>query len=69
MYYFILFKASWCGHCQHFIKSAKPFITKYIEDNDYQIIDNVRECYIDGCWNKDSSDEYLTEIEFPVRKM
>lgn len=34
MYYFILFKASWCGHCQHFIESAKPIITKYIKDND-----------------------------------
>ena len=34
MYYFILFKASWCGHCQHFIESAKPIITKYIKEND-----------------------------------
>ncbi len=41
---------------------------EYYEDNGYEIIDNVRECYIDGCWNKDNSDDYLTEIEFPVRK-
>ena len=43
-------------------------ILKYIEDNEYEIIDNVRECYIDGCWNKDDENDYLTEIQFPVRK-
>ena len=43
-------------------------ILKYIEDNNYEIIDNVRECYIDGCWNKNNVNDYLTEIQFPVKK-
>ena len=41
---------------------------KYIEENGYEIIDYPRECYIDGCWNKESVDEWLTEIQIPVKK-
>ena len=51
------------------LRESYNIILKYIEDNGYEIIDNVRECYIDGCWNKDNVDDYLTEIEFPVRKI
>ena len=43
-------------------------ILKYIEDNGYEIIDNPRECYIDGCWNKENVEDYLTEIQFPVKR-
>lgn len=43
-------------------------IMKYIEDNGYEIIDYPRECYIDGCWNKKVVDEWLTEIQVPVKK-
>ena len=43
-------------------------ILKFIEDNGYEVIDNPRECYIDGCWNKDNEDNYLTEIQFPIKK-
>ena len=50
------------------LRDSYNIILKYIEDNGYEIIDNVRECYIDGCWNKDNIDDYLTEIEFPVKK-
>ena len=50
------------------LRDSYNTILKYIEANGYEIIDNARECYIDGCWNKASVDDYLTEIEFPVRK-
>lgn len=50
------------------LRDSYNIILKYIEDNGYEIIDSVRECYIDGCWNKENVDDYLTEIEFPVRK-
>lgn len=50
------------------LRDSYNIILKYIEENDYEIIDNPRECYIDGCWNKENVDEYLTEIEFPVKK-
>ena len=50
------------------LRDSYNIILKYIEDNGYEIIDNVRECYIDGCWNKDNVEDYLTEIQFPVIK-
>ena len=50
------------------LRDSYNIILKYIEDNGYEIIDNARECYIDGCWNKEDEKDYLTEIQFPVRK-
>lgn len=51
------------------LRDSYNIILKYIEDNGYKIIDNPRECYIDGCWNKEKEEEYLTEIQFPVKKI
>ena len=42
-------------------------IMKFIEDNKLEIIDCPRECYIDGIWNKDNVDEWLTEIQVPIK--
>ena len=42
-------------------------IMKYIEDNKLEIIDFPRECYIDGIWNKDDINEWLTEIQVPIK--
>lgn len=44
-------------------------VLKWVENNGYEIIDNPRESYIDGAWNKDSAEDWLTEIQFPVRKI
>lgn len=41
---------------------------KWIEENGYQVLDNPRESYIDGIWNKESKDEWLTELQIPVTK-
>ena len=43
-------------------------ILLYIEENGYEICGNIRESYIDGVWNKDSEDEWLSEIQIPVVK-
>lgn len=45
---------------------AYGFIMKYIEENNYQIKDFPRERYIDGIWNKEDPNEWLTEIQVPV---
>ena len=50
------------------LRESYSIIMKYIEENGYEIIDYPRECYIDGCWNKKSVDEWLTEIQIPVKK-
>lgn len=43
-------------------------VLKYIEENGYEICGNIRESYIDGVWNKDNTEEWLSEIQIPVRK-
>ncbi|MDD6879126.1 MAG: MerR family transcriptional regulator [bacterium] len=42
-------------------------IMKYIEDNKLEIIDFPRECYIDGIWNKENIEDWLTEIQVPIK--
>lgn len=43
-------------------------IMKYIENNELEIIDYPRECYIDGIWNKDNIEDWLTEIQIPIKQ-
>lgn len=45
---------------------AYAYIMKYAEANGYKVTGNSRECYIDGIWNKESVDEWLTEIQLPI---
>jgi DNA-binding transcriptional MerR regulator len=49
------------------IGEAYAFIMKYAEDNGYKVAGLSRECYIDGIWNKESVDEWLTEIQLPIK--
>lgn len=42
-------------------------IMKYIEDNKLEILDYPRECYIDGIWNKEDINDWLTEIQVPIK--
>lgn len=39
---------------------------KWIQENKYTVIGNPRESYIDGIWNKESEEDWLTEIQIPV---
>lgn len=47
---------------------AYAFLMKWIEENQYKAIDVPRESYIDGIWNKESEEEWLTEIQIPISK-
>lgn len=49
------------------IGEAYAYIMKYAEENGYKIAGLSRECYIDGIWNKESVDDWLTEIQLPVK--
>ena len=49
------------------IGAAYAYIYQYAEDNGYEVAGLSRESYIDGVWNKDSVDEWLTEIQLPVK--
>jgi Predicted transcriptional regulators len=47
---------------------AYSFILNYAKENDYEMTGFMREVYIDGIWNKENPEDYLTEIQMPVRK-
>jgi DNA-binding transcriptional MerR regulator len=47
---------------------AYAYVFKWIEDNGYTAIDNPRESYIDGIWNKESEEDWLTELQVPIMK-
>ena len=40
----------------------------YAENKGYEATEPARFKYIDGIWNKESQDEWLTEIQLPVKK-
>ncbi len=42
-------------------------LMQWIEDNQAEIIGEPRESYIDGIWNQDSEENWLTEVQFPIR--
>ncbi|MFA6941144.1 MAG: MerR family transcriptional regulator [Clostridiaceae bacterium] len=58
----VMHKGSYSG-----LSKAYAYAFKWIEDNGYTAADNPRESYIDGIWNKDSIDEWLTELQIPVK--
>ena len=47
---------------------AYAYIFKWIEENGFTAADNPRESYIDGIWNKEKEDDWLTEIQVPIAK-
>ena len=49
------------------IGMAYGAVTKWAGENGYQIIGAPRESYIDGIWNKENEEEWLTEVQIPVK--
>lgn len=50
------------------IGKAYAYLFKWIDDNGYTVCDNPRESYIDGIWNKEKSEDWLTELQIPIEK-
>lgn len=48
------------------LRDAYAYILNYVREKGYKINGDIREVYIDGCWNKENEDEYLTEIQVPI---
>ena len=48
------------------LSKAYAYVFKWIEENGYSTADNPRESYIDGVWNKESDEDWLTELQIPV---
>lgn len=48
------------------IGEAYAFIMKYAEEDGYKVCGLSRECYIDGIWNKESVEDWITEVQLPI---
>lgn len=51
------------------LSKAYAFAFKWIEQNGYIASDSPRESYIDGIWNKDDENEWLTELQIPIKQI
>ncbi len=47
---------------------AYAYILKWVSENGYEIAEPIRESYIDGMWNKEDENDWLTEIQVPIKK-
>lgn len=59
----VLHKGGYAG-----LQNAYIYAFKWIEENGYAMADNPRESYIDGIWNKNNEEDWLTEIQIPIIK-
>ena len=50
------------------IQRSYSAVFNWIDGNGYRPIDHTRESYIDGIWNREDPDHWLTEIQVPVEK-
>ncbi|MCL2589265.1 MAG: MerR family transcriptional regulator [Oscillospiraceae bacterium] len=57
----VLHKGSYAG-----LSEAYAYAFKWIEENGYAAADNPRESYIDGIWNKEHEEDWLTELQIPI---
>jgi DNA-binding transcriptional MerR regulator len=48
--------------------NAYGAVFKWMEDNGYELSGHPRESYIDGIWNKETEDDWLTEVQFPLNQ-
>ena len=55
-----------CGSYDH-MEQAYSSILKYARENGYKITGLPRESYIDGIWNKEKEEDWLTEIQVPIQ--
>lgn len=49
------------------LPQAYLHLMQWIEKNDYRLAGLPRESYIDGVWNKESEQEWLTEVQIPIK--
>ena len=62
-------KRALCWHHMGPYTSLSETLTKlisYIETKGFVPTDNTRFCFIDGPWNKQNPEDYLTEIQIPI---
>jgi DNA-binding transcriptional MerR regulator len=50
------------------LPQAYAYAFKWIEENGYAVAEAPRESYIDGIWNKEKEEDWLTELQVPIVK-
>jgi len=50
----------------HITVKAYAYLLNYAKENGVACAGTIRECYIDGIWNKKSPDDWLTEVQMPI---
>lgn len=53
--------------CYENLSETYAFIMNYIKENNLEIASFPRERYIDGIWNKENVEDWLTEIQVPIK--
>lgn len=55
------------GGYEH-LRNAYLFAIRWAAENGYTICGDARERYIDGAWNREKEEQWLTEVQLPVEK-
>jgi len=50
------------------LNKAYAYAFKWMEENNYELADSIREAQIDGIWNKEDEADWLTEVQFPIKE-
>ena len=50
------------------IAQAYSYAFNWLAENPYEMVDNPRESFIDGIWNQDGEQDWLTELQIPIRR-
>ena len=61
-------KALCMKHIGPYERMGESFVElfKYIDEHGYKIIGQHRTCYIDGAWNQEDPEKWLTIIQMPI---
>ena len=49
------------------LRDVYAFAMNYIKEKGYTIADKPREVYVNGCWDCESEDDYITLIQIPIK--
>lgn len=49
------------------LRDVYAFALNYIKEKGYTISDKPREVYVNGCWDCESEEDYLTRIQIPIK--
>lgn len=50
------------------LNKAYAYAFQWMEENNYELSESPREHYIDGVWNKEKEEDWLTELQCPIKK-